>query len=201
MEQIITTSSISEKPDIEKDDLKNERFHLTPIDRLKTVAGIAGTVGAVSGLYEGVKMLSLRFLTENAHRLPTTVGGWYFYHKKKNYVMITAGSKRGLLLGCKYAGSVGTFFGLEAGLDYVRGTRDFLNTTAAAVTLAWTYARFKKLSGSQRANLTKRGGLLGLGLGLAQDAMITARGGSVWYADRLIGFSRSSSALAGAHRL
>lgn len=159
----------------------NERFHLNTETRLKVVATMAATVGAGAGFLEGVKMSSLRFLTENAHRLPRTVGGWYFYHKKKNYIMIIGGCKKAALQAGKYSGAVGGFFGMEAALDWVRGRRDFLNTTALAVTMAWGYARMQRLSAVQRATLTKKGAFFGLMLGLAQDAMIYLRGGDVWY--------------------
>ncbi|KAG8863741.1 hypothetical protein FRB96_007578 [Tulasnella sp. 330] len=38
-------------------------------------------------------MASLRFLAENAHRPPTTLQGWYFYNKTKNYRVLLAGFK------------------------------------------------------------------------------------------------------------
>jgi hypothetical protein len=35
----------------------------------------------------------MRFLAENVHRPPTTVQGWYFYNKTKNYKVMLGGLK------------------------------------------------------------------------------------------------------------
>ena len=163
----------------------SDRFHLGPRTRLEAFAATAGVIGAGAGFYERVKMLSLRYLTENAHRLPTTVGGWYFYHKKKNYVMITLGVKQACRTGIKYGAGVGGFFGLEAAIDYARGSIDFLNTAAAATIYLGLYGAYHRLSRVQIRNYVVRGGVLGLSLGLAQDMLIYARGGDVWYMQKL----------------
>lgn len=163
------------------DELRNERFHLPTQERLIAVAAASGLVGFGAGFYDGVKLSSLRFLTENGHRLPTTVGGWYFYHKKKNYVMIISGCKEAFKVGFRYSAGVTTFFGLEAGIDYARGTKDFLSSTAAATVVAWSYGAYKHMSLFQRMSYVKKGGLMGLGLGVIQDVMIRQRGGHVWY--------------------
>lgn len=166
-----------EAPDL----LCNERFHLLTPDRLKAVALASGIVGAGSGFYEGIKLSSLRYLTENAHRLPRTVGGWYFYHKKKNYVMIIHGCKEAMKQGIRYSAGVTAYFALEAGIDSVRTTKDFLSSTVASALLALGYGFSKHMSRVQRFNYAKKGAFLGLGLGLIQDAMIYSRGGDVWY--------------------
>ncbi|PWZ00572.1 hypothetical protein BCV70DRAFT_160431 [Testicularia cyperi] len=60
-------------------------------------------VGLVSGMLTSGKRAGLVFMAENAHRMPDTVQGWYFYSKTKNYrVMLGAvkgGLKQGLRLG------------------------------------------------------------------------------------------------------
>ena len=87
---------------IETQDLRrNERFHMYPSERLEAFTLTAGIIGGFAGFFDGVKRASLRYLTENSHRMPKTVGGWYFYHKKKNYVMIIDGCATGFKQGCK----------------------------------------------------------------------------------------------------
>lgn len=180
----------------EEIDLKaNERFHLYPQERLESFAAVSGFIGVLSGFYSGVKSSSLRYLTENGHRLPRTVGGWYFYHKKKNYVMIVNGLKEGVKLGLKYSIAITGFFGLEWIIDtYIRrGTIDLFNTAAAAMTTSAAYAIYHKLSRIQAKSYIMRGAGLGLSLGFAQDIMIHSRGGRIWYFDKL-GFSKSKYA-------
>ncbi|PVH21402.1 hypothetical protein CXQ85_000379 [Candidozyma haemuli] len=137
------------------DEFRNERFHLPTQERLTAVAAASAIVGAGAGFYEGIKLSSLRFLTENGHRLPTTVGGWYFYHKKKNYVMIISGCKEAAKVAFRYSAGVSSFFGLEAGLDYARGTKDFLSSAAAATIVAWSFGAYKHMSPVQRMNYTQ----------------------------------------------
>lgn len=186
-------SDLLETPASSPDLLRNERFHLNPLDRLKVVGMASATVGAGSGFYEGIKGSSLRYLTENAHRLPKTVGGWYFYHKKKNYVMIISGCREALKQGTKYSLGVTSYFALEAGIDYARDTTDFLSSTVAATFVAFAYGGSKHMSRVQKMNYVKKGAFLGLGLGLVQDAMMWSRGGSLWY---LSGMEKGSSEIA-----
>lgn len=174
-----TRSMSSDLP--KADENRNERFHLPTQERLTAVALASGIVGAGVGFFEGIKISSLRFLTENGHRLPTTVGGWYFYHKKKNYVMILSGAREATKIGLRYSAGVSSFFGLEAGIDYARGTKDFLSSAAAATIVAWTYGAWKHMSPVQRMSYVKKGGIMGLGIGIVQDVMIRYRGGHVWY--------------------
>lgn len=162
-------------------DLSSERLHLPPKDRLYVVATVGGTIGAAQGLYEGIKTSSLRYLAENAHRLPKTVGGWYFYHKKKNYVMIFRGCREAMLTGVKYSAIVTSFFGLEAALDYVRGTNDFINTTVSGTALTYAYGSYKQMSTILKLKLLKTGTALSLGLGLIEDYLMYRRGGQKWY--------------------
>lgn len=163
------------------DPLRNERFHLKPYDRIMIASSIGLLIGAGLGFYEGIKLSSLRYMTENAHRLPTTVGGWYFYHKKKNYVMIISGCKDAARLGTKYSLGVSGFFALEAGIDYVRNTRDFLNTMITGAITAFAHGSIRHMSRVQKLTHVKKGAFLGLMLGLGQDAMIFSRGGDLWY--------------------
>lgn len=165
----------------------NERFHLFPKQRLEAVAIAGGIIGGLSGFYDGITISSLRYLTENGHRLPRTVGGWYFYHKKKNYVMIVDGFKQGFKQGGKLSLAVTGFFGLEAFFDrYIRkDTIDMFNTTAAAMITCGVYGVYNRLSRIQTIKYIKRGSLMGLSLGFSQDMLVWIRGGRIWYMDSL----------------
>lgn len=167
------------------DERCNERFHMFPQERIESIAMITGTIGGFSGFYEGIKTSSLRYLTENSHRLPKTVGGWYFYHKKKNYVMITQGLKLGMKQGFKYSFFVSIFFTTEALIDHIRGQIDLFNSTINSTAFFTGYGLHKKLSRQQVINYGKRGFIFGLSLGFCQDLMIWIRGGKVWYIDAL----------------
>lgn len=109
---------------------------------LTVLAG--GTYGVMSGFYGGFKVGSLQFLALNAHRLPKTKGGWYFYHKRKNYVVLKSGFIAGFKGGIKYGTATGAYFGLEALVDHARGTMDFLSTTTAATAVGTVYALSSK---------------------------------------------------------
>lgn len=163
------------------DPLRNERLHATPYDRLRAVAVGSACIGAASGLYEGIKSSSLRYLTENAHRLPTTVGGWYFYHKRKNYVMITSACRQAVISATRFSAGVSTYFLLEALLDEIRGTKDFLSSAAAGGALTYLLGYFKHMTPIQRFGYARRGLFIGMVLGIAQDGLMNSRGGYIWY--------------------
>lgn len=80
-ESITITANSIDNP--ETDVRRNERFHLVPRKRLEALVTTSGLIGAMIGFYDGVKISSLRYLTENAHRMPKTVGGWYFIIKEE----------------------------------------------------------------------------------------------------------------------
>lgn len=163
------------------EDENSQRLHLFPKERISTVAVVASMVGAGQGFFSGVKMASLRYLTENAHRLPRTVGGWYFYHKKKNYIMLLAGFRLAASLALKYSAGASVFLGLEAGLDYIRGNTDFLNTTTVGAVASYVFGSTNHMTRVQKWNYVKKGSFLALGYGMVQDAMIYGRGGHLWY--------------------
>lgn len=167
----------------EYDPRQNERFHLYPRDRIEALATTSGLIGLMSGFYDGVQKAAARYLLENGHRLPKTKGGWYFYHKRKNYEIIVGGTSTGIKRGLKYGGAVGSLFLLEYGLDYVRGQIDFINTTVAALIGATVYTRFQHLSRLQTRKMIMRGTTAGLLLGIIQDSLIYARLGHIWYVD------------------
>ncbi|GAC76639.1 hypothetical protein PANT_22c00131 [Moesziomyces antarcticus T-34] len=58
-------------------------------------------LGLVSGVLTAGKRAGLVFMAENAHRLPDTVQGWYFYSKTKNYKVMLGAAKGGLKQGVR----------------------------------------------------------------------------------------------------
>ncbi|KAF9653405.1 hypothetical protein BDM02DRAFT_3087526 [Thelephora ganbajun] len=80
---------------------ENEAIHLSIPPRLYQVPGAALVVGTVIGAARGSRKEGLRFLAENAHRAPTTVKGWYFYNKTKNYRKMLGGLVEGGREGLK----------------------------------------------------------------------------------------------------
>lgn len=104
--------------------------------RFPAATAIALFTGASLGISHGGKTAGMRFRAENAHRFPTTPSGWYLYHKSKNYHMMLGGLKEGLKMGPKIGFWAGSFFIAEEAVDRWRGTKDFLSTVVAGMTIA-----------------------------------------------------------------
>lgn len=68
-----------------------EAIHLRIPPRYLVLPFAGAMTGLSIGLIRGARTTSWRFLAENAHRPPTTVQGWYFYKKTKNYRMMLGG--------------------------------------------------------------------------------------------------------------
>ncbi|KZT42897.1 hypothetical protein SISSUDRAFT_975852, partial [Sistotremastrum suecicum HHB10207 ss-3] len=79
--------------------------------RLLLVPIVSFTAGFLIGVRRGGRAASVRFLAENAHRAPTTVQGWYFYKKTKNYRVMLGALRGGGIDGLK-VGAMGTTFAL-----------------------------------------------------------------------------------------
>lgn len=77
-------------------------------------------LGFLSGMASGARRTALVFLAENAHRLPRTVQGWYFYNKTKYYRMILGGAQTGTETGLHMAGWVGGFCLLDVLAEHAR---------------------------------------------------------------------------------
>lgn len=96
---------------------KPAAIYLNVPRRLLLVPGAALAVGLTIGLVRGSRTASLRFLAENVHRPPTTVQGWYFYNKTKNYRValgaLRDGARTGFGLGTAALGWVGIEEGLK----------------------------------------------------------------------------------------
>jgi hypothetical protein len=104
--------------------------------RLPLATSLSFVAGMGLGLSHGSRTAGLRFRAENAHRLPTTPTGWYLYHKSKNYNMALGGVKEGLKMGAKLSFWTAGAFSIEEMFDRYRGTKDFINTVLASLSVA-----------------------------------------------------------------
>ena len=104
--------------------------------RLPLSTSLSFLIGLGLGVSHGSRTAGLRFRAENAHRLPQTPTGWYLYHKSKNYHMAFGGVKEGFKMGAKVSFWTAGFFSIEEIFDRYRGTKDFINTTIASLTVA-----------------------------------------------------------------
>lgn len=167
---------------------QTQRFGMSPIPRVSLTVLAGLSYGFLSGFHGTFKAAGLQYLAQNAHRLPTTKGGWYFYHKRKNYVVLKAALGSGFKGAFKFGGGAGLYFGSEAALDYLRGDDhiDFLSTTASATTLGLLYSSIK-IQGRRAKILAVRNAFyFGLVTGLIQDGLRYLRGNKIWYVNRLI---------------
>lgn len=111
--------SASEMSYVDEDD-KPQSIHINVSDpTLLLIPACAATFGFASGLLSGAKKSSLQFLAENAHRQPTTLQGWYFYNKTKNYRVALGGAKTGLFTAAKLGAWTSGFVALKEGASRI----------------------------------------------------------------------------------
>ncbi|KAK0115508.1 hypothetical protein ONS95_000214 [Cadophora gregata] len=151
--------------------------------RLPIATSISFVSGLVLGMSHGSQMAGFRFRAENAHRLPTTPTGWYLYHKSKNYNMALGGVKEGLKMGAKVSFWTAGFFSIEEMFDRYRGTKDFINTVIASLSIAGGFSLWNRFPITTAARTAKTSLAIGLAYGLAQDAVGAARGRPLGWVD------------------
>ncbi|RSH78166.1 uncharacterized protein EHS24_002625 [Apiotrichum porosum] len=83
-------------------------------------AGNAAVVGFFVGARRGARNAQTRYLAENAHRQPTTVKGWYFYHKTRNYRILWGGMREGSRYSLRLSSAVALFVAADEGFAYAR---------------------------------------------------------------------------------
>jgi len=162
----------------------SERLSLDPNTR--TIFGFTSAffVGSFLGLSHGASTAGLRFRAENAHRLPTSQKGWYFYHKSKNYHALLGGVREGAKMGLKTGIWVAGFVTMEEAVDQWRGAgkhRDFLSTVTAGLTTAGVFSLWNRFPIATAARTARTGLIIGLGYGLVQDAFSLLQGREVGY--------------------
>ncbi|GME73845.1 hypothetical protein B5S31_g911 [[Candida] boidinii] len=169
------------------DENVDERLGLPAALRIPLLSVTAGILGGGAGLIHGYTTASYKYLASNSHRLPTTYNGWFFYHKRKNYYCFKDAMQVGFKTGVKLSSFIAFLFGIEAGLDYVRGVKDFGNTMMATSLSGFLYASFHHMNKYQAVSFVKRGGKLGVLLGLSEDFIQFYRGADVWYLRAVFG--------------
>ena len=183
------------------------RLSLPPSGRLLVVATGSSFAGVLLGAAKGMKDSEMRFRAENAHRLPNSTTGWYFYHKSKNYNAMLGGIFEGLRMGRRLAGWSCLFSALEASADrgramfvrayremkgrvaiddveeekHVAGNQDFLSTTAAGIGAAGIFSAWNRFPMATTMRTVKIGMKYGLLLGVAQDMLSVVKGHRLGY--------------------
>jgi hypothetical protein len=120
----------------------NERLSMRPADRISLgiVSGLLA--GMCVGFMRGYQMADLRFRAENAHRMPKSEKGWFFYHRSKTHYSVLAGMKLSAKTGSVFALMSGMFLILEDQLDNIRGgqSKDCISTTIAGTMAGGLYS-------------------------------------------------------------
>ncbi|KAI9020535.1 hypothetical protein DFJ74DRAFT_757068 [Hyaloraphidium curvatum] len=90
------------------------------LDHARVFAAAGFVSGFLVGAHAGGRLRRLQFLAENAHRMPRTKAGWYFYLRERNYQVLKRAGAVGARTGAKWALVLGGFAALETAVDLVR---------------------------------------------------------------------------------
>ena len=118
----------------------NPRLSLPFPARLLVLGGSGFAVGGALGAVQGARRAAQVFRAENTHRAPTTMRGWYFYRKTKNYRALHGGMAGGARLGARVAAWVGLFAVFEHAVDRLRRRTDALGSIVAGLGLSGCFA-------------------------------------------------------------
>ncbi len=190
--------------------IHESRLSIPSIFRIPLASTLSFVVGMGLGTAHGSKMAGLQFRAEHAHKLPATPTGWFLYHKSKNYHVANGGIREGFKMGAKLSVVTTATFAIENMFDTYRGTKDFVNTVIACVTVAGGFSLWSKFSLRKpspppcvdailmmipsyidrfslptAARTTKSALLVGLIYGGLQDLLGVARGRHIGYIDYL----------------
>ncbi|KAF2418686.1 hypothetical protein EJ08DRAFT_52815 [Tothia fuscella] len=164
----------------------NERLSLNFPARLQLAFWGSAFSGAVLGLSEGGLKAGFKFRAENAHRLPSSEKGWYFYHKSKNYHTLIGGGKEAGRMGLKLGIWVSMFVVMEDAVDQWRGAgkrKDFLSTTVAGLGTSGLFSLWSRFPVTTAARTARTGLWIGLGYGLMQDCFSLLQGRRLGYVE------------------
>ncbi|KAG9317242.1 hypothetical protein JVU11DRAFT_1435 [Chiua virens] len=147
-------------------------YDVTPIlhSRYFILPVSAAALGTLIGAVRGSRRASLRFLAENAHRPPTTVQGWYFYNKTKNYRRMAAGLQEGGLNAVKLGLIALVWVGIEDGVERLGQPWAEARELGAGVGTASVSSLVYRLSWRSSRQATYLGGVVGGGMGLLRWA-------------------------------
>ncbi|KAG4305270.1 hypothetical protein PORY_001440 [Pneumocystis oryctolagi] len=161
--------------------MNDERLGVPLISRLILYVSTASLVCFGLGSIVGGKKSGLRFFAENAHRLPCTVDGWYFYHKTKNYHVMLGAIKTGAYYALRTSFWVSTYVCMEAGMDRVRECIDAANTVVGTVLSGMMFSYMNKLSYTMVFRVFYLTSCFGFVNGVLQDFIRYRNGQYVWY--------------------
>jgi hypothetical protein len=114
-------------------------IHITVPPRVLLLPGAAALVGTLVGFRRGSRAAALRFLAENAHRPPTTVRGWYFYNKTKNYRVLLEGARAAARDAAVLAATAGGWVAVEQAFEAAGAPWDAGAQVAAGASTAGVY--------------------------------------------------------------
>lgn len=117
-------------------------------------------LGTAIGLVRGSRAAGLRFLAENAHRPPTTVRGWYFYKKTKNYKMMLGGLSKAGTDAAKLGFTALAWVTFEEGLNHL-GWED-IGEIGAGIGTAGVFAGVYRLPWRTASRVVVLGVLVGM---------------------------------------
>ena len=124
--------------------IHDSRLSIPSIFRIPLASTLSFVVGMGLGTAHGSQMAGLQFRAEHAHKLPATPTGWFLYHKSKNYHVANGGIREGFKMGAKLSVVTTATFAIENMFDTYRGTKDFVNTVIACVTVAGGFSLWSR---------------------------------------------------------
>ncbi|PVG03454.1 hypothetical protein CPB86DRAFT_694841 [Serendipita vermifera] len=157
----MSTSSDETSSDIEtrKDEIMRINTNVDP--RMFLLPAIGATTGLALGLFRGAGNAKLRYIAENAHKRPTTVRGWYFYNKTKNYQMMWAGLKEGSKEAVKLASMGLLWAGIEEVVKQYAPSLEPEKEFVAGLGTAATFSAITRLGARTASRVLILGGLTG----------------------------------------
>ncbi|CUS14565.1 unnamed protein product [Tuber aestivum] len=126
-------------------------------------------LGTTLGMALGAKRSALVFRAENAHRIPRTTRGWYFYHKSKNYYTMLGAAREGMRSGMRVAGWVGGFVLAGGVVGEVLGPLG--GGVVAGLSVAGVFSWINRFSYGMAVTTAKRGLFFGLLFGAGEEAV------------------------------
>ncbi|KZT74292.1 hypothetical protein DAEQUDRAFT_720455, partial [Daedalea quercina L-15889] len=115
-------------------------LHINVPPHVYLLPGAAFAVGAMIGLRRGARTAAMQFLAENVHRPPTTVQGWYFYNKTKNYRVLMAGLREAGWSAVKLTAISGTYVAVSEACEYMGGAWGEVKEVASCVGIAAAFS-------------------------------------------------------------
>ncbi|KAJ2780102.1 hypothetical protein H4R18_003645 [Coemansia javaensis] len=161
------------------------RGGMAPGQRLALMGLVSGGAGALLGAYLGAQQAGRQYLAERAHRLPTTVEGWFFYQKWKNYRVIMGSLRGAARYAPRLAACVVAFGAAEALLDRAVGHVQAASSAVASTATAVAVSLAARLPRSSARRARSAGLAVGLAVGAAQDLAACLSGHPPAYVDWL----------------